>query len=147
MEKKSLMQQVHFLSYKNNPLGDLIKLVTAIVIPIICFYFYWMTRKEMREQDLKWLAAGNVLHEAVLTGQIKDIVEEKQKYYRHRYIFVQELKLQTETKTVYVKKITPLTKDLSIESFNIGDFIKVIGMWEGTQFYFDHSEKIMQNRR
>jgi hypothetical protein len=117
-------------------------LVTAIVIPIICFYFYWVTRKEMKEQDLKWLAAGNVRREAVLTGQIKDIVEEKQKFYRHRYIFVQVLKLQTETKTVYVKKITPLTKNFMIDNFKIDEVIKVYGMWEGTQFFFNDYEKM-----
>lgn len=117
-------------------------MVTAIVIPIICFYFYWVTRKEMKEQDLKWLAAGNVRREAVLTGQIKDIVEEKQKFYRHRYIFVQVLKLQTETKTVYVKKITPLTKNFMIDNFKIDEVIKVYGMWEGTQFFFNDYEKM-----
>ena len=120
----------------------MIKLVTAIVIPIICFYFYWLTKKEMKEHDVKWLEAGNIRHEAVITGQIKDITQEKQKFYRHRYILVQLLKIQTETKIVYIKKITPLTKDPAVETFITGQVIRVFGMWEGTQFIFNDYEKI-----
>ncbi|MDF2858769.1 MAG: hypothetical protein K0Q87_4620, partial [Neobacillus sp.] len=39
-------------------------MVTAIVIPIICLYFFWLTKKEIEEHDIKWLAAGEVKQEA-----------------------------------------------------------------------------------
>lgn len=96
----------------------------------------------MKEHDLKWLSAGNVRHEAVLIGQIKSVSEEKQRFYRHRFIFVQNIMLQTETKLVYIKKITPQTKNLNVESFKADDVIKVYGMWEGTQFIFNQHEKV-----
>jgi hypothetical protein len=113
-------------------------MVTAIVIPIICLYFFWLTRKEMKEQDQKWLSLSNVREEAILTGQISDIVAEKQRFYYHRYIYVQELKLQTEVKLIKIKKVTPLTKNVKISLFTVGETIRVYGMWEGSHFFFNH---------
>jgi hypothetical protein len=116
-------------------------MVTAIVIPIICLYFYWLTKKEMQENDRKWLAASEVREEALLTGEIKSITEEKQRFYYHRYIFVQEIKLQTKTKLIKAKKITPLQKNTQINSFTIGDIIRIYGHWEGSNFYFNHYQQ------
>jgi hypothetical protein len=58
-------------------------MVTAVVIPIICLYFYWITRKEMKLNDSKWLAAAEVSKEAVLTGEIRSFNREKQRFYYH----------------------------------------------------------------
>lgn len=113
-------------------------MVTAIVIPIICLYFYWLTKKEMRENDRKWLEAAEVREEAILTGEIKSITEEKQRFYYHRYIFVQEINLQTETKLIKAKKITPLQKNTQIDKFTIGEVIRIHGHWEGSKFLFNH---------
>ncbi|WP_342430482.1 hypothetical protein [Neobacillus sp. FSL H8-0543] len=121
-------------------------MVTAIVIPIICFYFYWLTRKEMKEHDIKWLATGEVEQEAMLTGEIKSINEEKQRFYYHRYLYVQEIRLQTETKIVKVKKVTPIRKKIKIEPFTIGDVIRVYGSWAGSYFHFSNFEIIEQKR-
>ena len=117
-------------------------MVTAIVIPIICLYFFWLTKKEIKEQDQKWLAIGKVQEEAVLTGQIYDLVEEKQKFYYNRYIYVQELKLQTGVKSINLKKITPFTKNIKIDPFIVGDTIRVYGKWEGSHFFFSHYEVV-----
>lgn len=112
-------------------------MVTAIVIPIICLYFYWLTKKEMKEHDRKWITAGDVSHEAVLTGEIKSIEEEKERFYYHRYIYVQTIQLQTATKLITAKKITPLTKYLIKENFAIGDVIRLCGSWENNKFVFN----------
>jgi hypothetical protein len=122
-------------------------MVTAILIPIICLYFYFLTRKEMKVHDEKWLKAGDVHHEAILTGAIQGILEEKQKFYLHRYILVQELKLQTDTKLIPIKTITPLTKNPDIKYFKTGDVIKVFGKWEGNQFYFNKYEIMEKIKR
>jgi hypothetical protein len=113
-------------------------MVTAIVIPIICLYFFLLTRKEMKENDIKWLKAGHVNQEAILTGEIKDILEEKQRFYNHRYIYVQSLKLQTETKLITAQKITPVTTEFNKESFNVGEVIRVYGNWDNSKFLFNH---------
>ncbi|MDR7236161.1 hypothetical protein [Neobacillus drentensis] len=112
-------------------------MVTAIVIPIICLYFFFLTKKEMRENDRKWLNSGSVNQEAILSGEIKDISEEKQRFYYHRYIYVQSLKLQTETKLITTQKITPVTNHFKKESFQVGDVIRVYGTWDNNKFLFN----------
>ncbi|MDR6998032.1 hypothetical protein [Neobacillus niacini] len=96
----------------------------------------------MKKQDTKWLSLENIRQEAVAAGEIKSIFEEKQRYYYHRYIFVQEIKLQTETRQINVKKITPLTKTAVIETFQVGEFLKVYGCWENSHLVFSHFERI-----
>jgi hypothetical protein len=115
-------------------------MVTAILIPIICFYFYWLTKKEMKEHDQKWLAAGDIAHEAVLKGIIKGVRADKQRFYYNRYLFVQTLSLQTDGKVITVKKITPLIRELNPDSFTVGDTIRVYGSWEGSTFLFNQYE-------
>jgi hypothetical protein len=115
-------------------------MVTAIVIPIICLYFFWLTSKEIKEQDVLWLATCQIRQEAILTGAIKSIVEEKQRFYYNRYIFVVTLQLQTPTKLITTKKITPIKKNMDKDSFSIGDVVRVYGKWEGSTFLFNHYE-------
>ncbi len=117
-------------------------MVTAIVIPIICLYFFWLTRKEMKENDINWLAAGEVKQEAMLTGEIKGINVEKQRFYYHRYLYIQEIKLQTDLKIVKVKKVTPIRKNIKIEPFTIGEVLRIYGTWEDSCFQFSHFERI-----
>ncbi|MFL6562238.1 MAG: hypothetical protein ACJ8MO_39830 [Bacillus sp. (in: firmicutes)] len=112
-------------------------MVTAIVIPIICLYFFWLTKKEMREHDTKWLDTGHVQQEAIIIGEIKSIIEEKQRFYYHRYIYVQSLKLQTDTKLVTAQKITPITNTFNKESFKVGVVIRVYGKWDQNKFIFN----------
>jgi hypothetical protein len=121
-------------------------MVTAIVIPIICLYFFWLTRKEMEEHDIKWLAAGEVKQEAMLTGEIKSINEEKQRFYYHRYLYVQEIKLQSDSKIVKVRKVTPIRKNIIIEPFTIGEVIRIYGSWRGSYFHFSKFEQLTQKK-
>jgi hypothetical protein len=121
-------------------------MVTAIVIPIICLYFFWLTRKEMEEHDIKWLAAGEVKQEAMLTGEIKSINEEKQRFYYHRYLYVQEIKLQSDLKIVKVRKVTPIRKNIIIEPFTIGEVIRIYGSWRGSYFHFSKFEQLTQKK-
>ena len=117
--------------------GPITKMVTAIVIPIICIYFYVLTKKEMKKQEQKWLEIGQVPLESVISGKIKSISETKQRFYYHRFLYVQEIKLQTNTKLITAKKITPLTKGVIIDTFHSGEMIKAYGRWKNNQFYFN----------
>lgn len=115
-------------------------MVTAIVIPIICLYFYWLTRKEMKEQDKKWLAVNQIPQESMITGEIKSLTEERQRFYYHRYIFLQTLKIQTATKIITAKKMTPLIKNVKFDSFTTGEQIRLFGKWNGSTFQFSRFE-------
>src|SRR5436853_217744 len=96
----------------------------------------------MKEQEQKWLTHGIVRKESFLTGQIKSSTEEKQRFYHNRFIYVQELKLQTEYKQITVKKITPVTKTAKIEAFTVGDMVRIYGCWDGSQFNFNEFEVV-----
>jgi hypothetical protein len=91
----------------------------------------------MKLNDSKWLAAAEVKKEAVLTGEIKSINTEKQRFYYHRYILVYVFTLQTETKLIKAKKIIPLKDNIELDSFSIGEVIRIYGSWEGNHFHFN----------
>lgn len=91
----------------------------------------------MKENDEKWLASGTVKPEAMLAGEIKSMIQEKERFYYHRFLFIQTLKLQTGTKQITAIKKTPVTKNMKEEPFTIGDSIIVYGCWEGSKFLFD----------
>jgi len=111
-------------------------MVTAILIPIICLYFFWITRKERKEQYRKWLQAGEVRQESVVIGEIIDITEEKQRFYYDRYVLVQSIKLQSSNKVITALKTTPLTPDAIKETFTVGETVRLYGSWERSHFLF-----------
>ena len=122
-------------------------MVTAVVIPIICLYFYWITRKEMKLNDSKWLASAEVRKEAVLTGEIRSINREKQRFYYHRFILVHELTLQTETKLIKAKKIIPLKNNIELDTFSIGEVIRIYGSWQGNHFHFNEYQIVHRDKK
>jgi ABC-type bacteriocin/lantibiotic exporter with double-glycine peptidase domain len=110
-------------------------MVTGIVIPIICLYFYWLTKKEMRESYEKWADLNNVPEEAIISGEIVHMSESKERYYYHRYVHVLDLTIQSSAKKQWkVKKITPLMKNASLPSLNIGDTVHLYGNWKEEYF-------------
>lgn len=115
-------------------------MVTAILIPIILFYFYWITRKQKKQYYEKWLSAGNVFKEAVITGEIISITEEKERFYYEHFIFIQTLNLRAGPKIVQARKITPMTETMCKHSFAAGQMIRVYGTWRGKRFIFQDYE-------
>jgi hypothetical protein len=122
-------------------------MVTAVVIPIICLYFFLITRKEMKINDSKWLASAEVRKEAVLTGEIKSITQEKQRFYYHRYVLVYELTLQTELKLIKAKKICPINNNSITDTFSIGEVLRIYGCWEGNRFHFDEYQVLQRESK
>jgi hypothetical protein len=99
----------------------------------------------MKEHEAKWLAAGEVKAEAILSGQIKSIDSEKQRFYYHRFLLIQELKIQTDTQLIKAKKISPLKKESKPDIFIKGDFIRLYGSWQGKYFLISHYENVNSN--
>ncbi|MHC0037293.1 hypothetical protein [Pseudoneobacillus sp. C159] len=117
-------------------------MVTAILIPIICFYFYWLSKKEIKENEQKWLNLNEIVEEAILNGKIIQIDEYKKRFYYHRYIRVIDIKLQTETKILNVKRITPYIKPIESVPLRTGDNVKLYGNWKENEFHFLRFEPI-----
>jgi len=90
----------------------------------------------MKEQEVKWLAAGDVRQEAVVSGVVKSVTLEKQRFYYNRLIYVQTVMLQTATKIICAQKITPITDKVKISTFSVGDSVRLYGIWEGSKFLF-----------
>jgi hypothetical protein len=111
-------------------------MVTAILIPIICIYFYLVTLKEIKENENKWLALNNLQEEAILTGTIIQLVESKKRFYYHRYIHVLDILLQTETKSFQVKRVTPYIKQKNTLNLKVGDRVRLYGNWQENEFRF-----------
>lgn len=110
-------------------------MVTAIVIPIICLYFYWLTKKEMRESYEKWVSLSEVPEEAIISGEVVHLSESRQRYNYSRMIHVLELTVQTKSlKHSNIKKITPLMTNASIPSVKIGDSVHLYGNWKDDYF-------------
>jgi hypothetical protein len=111
-------------------------MVTAIVIPIICLYFYWLTKKEMREGYEKWRSLADVPEEAIISGEVVHLSESRQRYNYSRYVHVLELTVQTKGfKHSNIKKITPLMNNTSISSVKIGDPVHLYGNWKDDFFH------------
>ncbi|RSD28140.1 hypothetical protein [Mesobacillus subterraneus] len=115
-------------------------MVTAIVIPIILAYFYWLTKKEMQENYQEWLNLEDIPEEAIITGKILEIHEHKERFYYHRFNHVTVLKIMTDSKQVTVRKVTPVRKGASIPIFQKGDVVHLFGNWK--QGYFSINRAI-----
>jgi hypothetical protein len=96
----------------------------------------------MKEHDAKWLTAGEVKAEAMIAGQIKSFNSEKQRFYYHRFLLIQELKIQTDTQLIKAKKISPLKKETKPDFFVQGESILLYGSWQGNYFLISHYENV-----
>ncbi|KAF0820228.1 MULTISPECIES: hypothetical protein [unclassified Cytobacillus] len=110
-------------------------MVTAIVIPIICLYFFWLTKKEMRDGYERWAKLADVPEEAIITGEIVHLSERRQRYHYSRYVHVLELTVQTKSfKYSNIKKITPIMYNTQTPSVKIGDHVHLYGNWKDDFF-------------
>jgi hypothetical protein len=111
-------------------------MVTAILIPIICFYFYWVTKKDLKENEEKWINLTRLKEEALVSGQIIQINKTKKRFYYHRYVEVVQIKLQTETRIIQVKRVIPFTNETDKFNLGIGDRVRLYGNWGEDEFRF-----------
>jgi hypothetical protein len=105
-------------------------MVTAIVIPILLLYFYWMTKKEKAKQRRKWEILDQVRLEARIQGIITDLSTVKKRYYHEMYMMVTTIRLQTTDRTVPVVLRQPFTQDWKEMSLHPGNTVMVEGQWE-----------------
>jgi hypothetical protein len=122
-------------------------LVTAILIPIICIYFYWVTKNDMKENEKKWLSLTDLQEEAIVTGKVLQIVHSNKRFYYHRYIHIIEISLQTEMNTIHVKRITPYNNQLEPFPIKIGDQVRLFGNWQENEFRFMRYDILSQNQK
>lgn len=120
-------------------------MVTAIVIPIVLAYFYWLTKKEMQANFQEWIQLENIPEEAIVSGKIIEVTEYKERFYYHRYNHIIVLKINTGSKELTVKKVTPLRKGAILPLYTEGDMVHLYGNWK--QGFFSVNRTIKQNER
>ncbi|WP_174733806.1 hypothetical protein [Mesobacillus harenae] len=109
-------------------------MVTAILIPVICIYFYWVTRKEMQVNYKKWLELESIPEEAIVSGKVIEISETKERFYYHRCNHVLLLKVQDGYKIYNVQKLTPLTSHAQFPDVSVGEMVHLYGNWKEDRF-------------
>ncbi|WP_144474765.1 hypothetical protein [Cytobacillus oceanisediminis] len=109
-------------------------MVTAIAIPIILAYFYWLTKKEMQRNEQEWIGLEEIPEEAIVSGKIIEIHEHKERFYYHRFNHVTVLKINTGLKELTVKKVTPLRKGAVPPTFSEGELVHLYGNWKHGYF-------------
>jgi hypothetical protein len=114
-------------------------MVTAIVIPIICLYFFWVTRKERRKSEAEWRSIGTVPEEAVIEGKVTALHLEKQRYYHHLHVWVLEMRLQAEAKTILARKLQSADQDFRNPGFKEGEYVILFGKWQKDIFIVNRS--------
>ncbi|CEG26699.1 hypothetical protein [Bacillus sp. B-jedd] len=115
-------------------------MVTAILIPIICFYFLWLSVREAKENEKKWLEAGIAKEEAIVEGMINSVTLEKQRFYYHRFLLVQELTMKTASGILKARIIVPLRKNSVIEEYHPGRGVRLYGSWQKNWFHVNRVE-------
>lgn len=94
----------------------------------------------MRESHEKWLQLKNVPEEAVISGLIVQLSKNKQRFSNNRFVYVLDIKIQTDHSYVNVKKIIPLEKDAEIPALKPGDSVRVFGNWKQDYFLINRIE-------
>ncbi|MBY0120826.1 hypothetical protein [Bacillus sp. S/N-304-OC-R1] len=109
-------------------------MVTAIVIPIICIYFYWITKKEMRESHEKWIQLKNIPEEAIISGRVMNVRESRQRFSHNRFVYVIDIKIQSGQSVWDVKKMIPIDGEQKLPQLQQGENIRVFGNWKEDYF-------------
>jgi hypothetical protein len=119
-------------------------MVTAILIPIICIYFYWVTMKDLKEKEKKWISLKEQHEEAFVSGKVVNLLESRKRFYYHKYIHLVDIHIQTETKLIRVKRITPYIVQNDSITIKIGDNVRLYGNWRENEFRFHRYELLNQ---
>jgi hypothetical protein len=110
--------------------------VTAVVIPILFAYFYYLTKKERRKFYEKWLDIGEVKEEAWVKGVVIEIRERKERYYHHYFVHVIDLVLEDNHKKIIARTQLPATDVVKKPYFQRGETIICYGEWRNELFLF-----------
>ncbi|WP_404432796.1 hypothetical protein [Sutcliffiella horikoshii] len=109
-------------------------MVTAIVIPILIGYFYWITIKEAKKQKERWKNVSMVPSEAIVEGTILSLHTEKKRFYHQLYILETSFRIQNQKEIATVVYKQPFTPTSTPPPYSKGDMLQVVGSWDGELF-------------
>ncbi|TYS61480.1 hypothetical protein FZC74_04155 [Sutcliffiella horikoshii] len=109
-------------------------MVTAIVIPILIGYFYWITIKEAKKQKERWKNVSMVPSEARVEGTILSLHTEKKRFYHKMYILETTCRIQNHTGITTVVYKQPYITECNPPPYTNGDVLQIVGRWDGELF-------------
>jgi hypothetical protein len=111
-------------------------MVTAIVIPILIIYFYWVAKKEAAYQRKKWESLTSVSLEARIQGEIIHIQSEKKRFHHQLFMMVTTIQVKENNDKLHTVLLRePLTPSWSLPVYRIGDSIQILGRWDTGVFH------------
>jgi hypothetical protein len=117
-------------------------MVTAIVIPILILYFFFSVINERRKHFYSWKELSNINEEAILSGEIRQVVTSVETYVGKYKIFIVRLLIQSSHHSnLQVIQKQPIIDNSEISNpFKEGQFITCSGVWEGKTFLISRFE-------
>lgn len=115
-------------------------MVAAILIPIIIFYFYFVTKREKKVHEQQWLMVASVKEQAIVFGKVFSLTEEKQRYYQNKYVYVTDILLKDQSKSFRIRRVVPVKEDFVPPQIKVGDIITCFGTWDDNYFKFTRFE-------
>ena len=105
-------------------------MVTGILIPLICIYFYWLTRKEWKQMRKEWENTVNVQEHSRLSGELQSITKQREKFYLGLYLDVYLLEIKHDGKSsVALRKIPTNSGQYQFENF-LFQKVTLYGRWD-----------------
>ena len=89
----------------------------------------------------QWNNLDQTHEEAVVTGEVIHINEEKQRFYYHRYVHCLLITLQCANSRIVVKKLTPIKTGFQIPDIKQGEVVSVYGNWQSKEFLVARIQK------
>ena len=105
-------------------------MVTGILIPLICVYFYWLTRKEWKLRKQEWENIVDVQEHSRLIGKLQSITKQREKFYLGLYLDVYLLELKHDGKsTLALRKVPTKSDKPPFEKF-LFQKVTLYGRWD-----------------
>lgn len=105
-------------------------MVTAILIPLICIYFYWLTRSEWKRKKYEWENISHIVEYSRLIGEIQAITKEQEKFYYGLYLDVYILEVLHNGKTIQAMRKLPVNFEQPHFEDLINKKVALYGKWE-----------------
>ncbi|MEA3318840.1 MAG: hypothetical protein U9Q88_02350 [Bacillota bacterium] len=122
-------------------------MVTAIVIPILIGYFYWITKNEAKKQKERWKNLSHVPSEARVEGKLLSIHTENKRFYHQLYLLETTCRIQNDNGLITVVYRQPFTTTSNPPSFSKGDQLQIVGSWDGEVFLAGDMKLVNRKRQ
>jgi hypothetical protein len=111
-------------------------MIAAIVIPIIFFYFLFITMRERKRKIEEWQKIGEVKEDSIISGRVIQSSSQSKRFVANFFIAETTLLLKNEFGIHKVVQRTPITPDFKEIQFANDIMITCYGYWDDKSFIF-----------